>query len=83
MNASREEWHEEALKERLCWRLAEVRPEKIRLGLHCPPSPTPTQFAKSQLGCSTEILSQFRESQSFVNHFKICCLREKDAIVFS
>ena len=38
-------------------------PEKIRLGLHCPPpSPTPTQVAKSQLGCSTEILSQLRDS---------------------
>ena len=36
MNASRAEWHEEALKERLCWRLAEVGPEKIRLGLYWP-----------------------------------------------
>ena len=62
MNASRAEWHEGALKERLCGRLAEVGPEKIRLGLNCPPPPPPTQFAKSQLGCSTEILSQLRES---------------------
>ena len=36
MNASRAEWHEEALKERLCWRLAEAGPEKIRLGLYWP-----------------------------------------------
>ena len=36
MNALRAEWHEEALKERLCWRLAEVGPEEIRLGLYWP-----------------------------------------------
>ena len=36
MNASRAEWHEEALKERLCWRLAEAGPEKIRVGLYWP-----------------------------------------------
>ena len=84
MNASRAEWHEEVLKERLCWRLAEVVPEKIRLGLYCPPTPQPQlNLQKSQLGCSTEILSQLRESQSFVNSFKICCLQEKGAIVFS
>ena len=46
--------------------------------LHPPPRSAPaTQFAKSQLGCSTEIWSQLRESQSFVNHFKICCLQEE------
>ena len=84
VNASRAEWHEEVLKERLCWRLAEVGPEKIRLGLYCPPTPQPQlNLQKSQLGCSTEILSQLRESQSFVNSFKICCLQEKGAIVFS
>ena len=46
VNASRAEWHEEALKERLCWRLAEVGPEKIRLGLHCPPLPNPNSICK-------------------------------------
>ena len=48
MNASRAEWHEEALKEGLSGRLAEVGPEQIRLGLHCPPPPPPPTQGRIQ-----------------------------------